>query len=249
MLNRDLNKVPSVSTPFQKETLTSRYQFVDSLQVIHTLQSFGLAIRDARQLGKGSSARHVVKMIDTKTPIVDGAFFEVILSNSHNGTSCLSLSAGVFRLVCSNGLAVATNDVIEPVKLRHTGSIELAVGEALVMLNDQRGIVASEITLLENTNLSEEAQMIFAEQSLKAKYPGMDVVSFGDMKNILQSRRNEDRGNTAWQVFNAAQENLVRGGIRLMNSRKAMGELKNPVRDLDLNKKMWQFAVAAAKAA
>ena len=40
----------------------------------------------------------------------DEVFPVVYISNSHDGTSTFVLRAGIFRLICSNGLVIATTE-------------------------------------------------------------------------------------------------------------------------------------------
>jgi hypothetical protein len=47
---------------------------------------------------------------------------EVLLINSHGGTSAYKLIAGLYRLICSNGLMVSDGE-IESISVTHKGDV------------------------------------------------------------------------------------------------------------------------------
>ena len=50
----------------------------------------------------------------------DTVFPQVLLTNSHDGKNAFTFTAGLFRMVCANGLVVSTKE-FENVKMRHMG--------------------------------------------------------------------------------------------------------------------------------
>ena len=54
-----------------------------------------------------------------KNPI-DTVFPQILLTNSHDGKNAFTFTAGLFRMICENGLVVSTNE-FEKVAIRHMG--------------------------------------------------------------------------------------------------------------------------------
>ena len=50
----------------------------------------------------------------------DTVFPQVLLTNSHDGKNAFTFTAGLFRMICENGLVVSTS-TFEDVKMRHMG--------------------------------------------------------------------------------------------------------------------------------
>ncbi len=50
----------------------------------------------------------------------DTVFPQVLLTNSHDGKNAFTFTAGLFRMICENGLVISTTQ-FEDVKMRHMG--------------------------------------------------------------------------------------------------------------------------------
>ena len=50
----------------------------------------------------------------------DTVFPQILMTNSHDGKNSFQFQAGLYRLVCSNGLVIADAQ-FEDVKMRHMG--------------------------------------------------------------------------------------------------------------------------------
>ena len=51
---------------------------------------------------------------------VDTVFPQILLTNSHDGKNAFTFTAGLFRMICENGLVISTNE-FEKVAIRHMG--------------------------------------------------------------------------------------------------------------------------------
>jgi hypothetical protein len=192
-------------------------------------------------------------MVRLTNPDIDlgtGNKLEVLLRNSHNGTSSLNLQFGVFRLICTNGLVVC-DDVVTPVRLRHVGEgIHTAVKDALMQIDQYRTTVLEQIQMLQGVALSQEQTLEFAKKALALTFPeNEDRQTETNAKVINIARRAEDGTNSVWQVYNRVQENLVRGGFRLEGMNRNLRAIRDLDRDFTLNKGLWTLAVETAKAA
>ena len=110
---------PSVFATTPSNKVSSRYSFVPTFELLEKFMDEGWVISSANQMGGGLHGRHQVRLRNGDLPKVGDTLVEAIINNSHNGTSLFSVSAGLHRLVCSNGLTVPTS-ISEAFKLRHT---------------------------------------------------------------------------------------------------------------------------------
>jgi hypothetical protein len=67
------------------------------------------------------------------------SFNEIILVNSHDGSTSYQMMAGAFRFVCTNGLICG--DLVEDIRVRHSGNIVDNVIEGAYSILDQFGNV------------------------------------------------------------------------------------------------------------
>lgn len=171
---------------------------------------------------------------------------EILLKNSYDGTSSFQLFLGIYRLVCANGLMVGTT--YETVRVRHVGldAVSKAIDGAL-RITKQVETASETIQRMQATTLSESQLQEFARQAWAIVKPE-SAVAF-DASSVLRQRRAADASNDLWSVFNRAQENLIRGGVRFQTV-NALGQVRNAsrraVRSIDasveINRKLWTIA-------
>ena len=100
----------------KKLGLSKHYSFVPTSNVINDLRSMGWECVDAKQVKarKKSTRGYQKHMLTFEHPDykTEGAeeYPQLLLTNSHDGGNAFQLSAGIFRLVCSNGLVIKTED-------------------------------------------------------------------------------------------------------------------------------------------
>jgi len=138
-----------------------------------------------------------------------GEFNEVVLVNSHDGTSSYQMMGGRFRMVCANGLIAG--DILHDVRLPHKGvTVDNIIEGAFSVLNEFDEIEQS-VAEMQAVTLSLPEQRILGNSMLDLRFNAMDFrPSAGD---IIAPRRQEDTSNDLWTVFNRVQENILRGGV------------------------------------
>ena len=176
------------------------------------------------------------------------------MTNSHDGMQAFKFSVGIFRLVCSNGLVVADEQFSE-FKIKHKGytfdELRGVVNEAVAdlpnkveVLNQMKQRV---LTQEEKNKLALDAMLIRAgiePGSEKAKKFNYDDETIED---ILDPKRDEDKGDDLWRVFNVVQEKITQGdfhaaltGAKVRKVRK----IKSFEKDLKVNKELFKLATA-----
>jgi hypothetical protein len=137
---------------------------------------------------------------------------EVVLVNSHDGTSRYELSLGAFRLACLNGMMVAEG-LADIVKIRHTGNIINDVVLATQGIIERAPMVADAISLWKTIDLKPTEARILAEEAHSLRFDEQDTTA-PNAERLLQPRRYADHGTDLWTTFNRIQENAVAGGLK-----------------------------------
>ena len=103
---------PSILATGAHPRVTSRYQFISTLDLIQGLEPEGwLPVQAsesrARTEDRYGFVKHLLRFrrFDGRLPLVGDSWPEIVLVNSHDGSCTYQLHTGLFRLVCSNGCA------------------------------------------------------------------------------------------------------------------------------------------------
>lgn len=238
----------SIFTARRHDSRSARYTHIPTIDMLRRLRDEGflpfmLCQARARDQSRHAHARHMVRLRHATQ--IDGAEAnEIILLNSHDGSSSYQMLAGVFRFVCQNGLVCGTT--LADIRVAHKGDVaDNVIGGAYQVLQDFERVtgVTEAWKALE---LKECEQRAFARAALSLKY---DIESLNaapvTVDQILQPRREADSGQTLWTTFNRIQEHLVAGGVRgrtkdgrRVTTRPVSGIEQN----LKLNRSLWMLA-------
>lgn len=234
---------PSVFSSNYSNKLSDKYSFVPTHQVLENFEREGWSITSANQVGKGIHASHQVRLMKDELPKVGDSLFQLVIKNSHNGTKALTVGAGLYRLVCSNGLTVPTS-LSQQFNFRHKNLnldevrriSESFVQQLPIISNSVRSFENREMSLLESQDFMTQAAMIRWQSGSLPKI---------SVDTMLNPRREGDVGTSLWKVFNVVQEKLVRGGDPYKtrgNRLSSVRELKNFERVNHINTKLWELA-------
>ena len=244
---------PSVMAGEAHHSRGERYSFIPTIQVIDGLRAEGFEPYEIRQtkvrnLDKREHTKHMVRLRHVNaingTAVVGGEVPEIILLNSHDGSSSYQLLAGVFRFVCSNGLIAG--DMTESVRVRHTGNVVDNVIEGATRILHETEEVVARIGEYKGINLTLEESLLFAEAARQVRWGDEKPV---EARALLTPHRYADRKTDLWTTFNNVQENLLKGGVTgrsatgRRTSTRAVGGVSENVK---LNKALWTLADSMA---
>ena len=236
---------PSVLAETAHESRGERYTFIPTVRVIDGLRQQGFQPFEVRQtrvrnLTKREYTKHMVRMRHSSSIDSKGEVPEIILLNSHDGSSSYQLLAGVFRFVCSNGLIAG--DVVEDVRVRHSGNVVDDVIEGSFRVLEESQKVISRIGDYKSVSLTVPEQRAFADAAIRLRWGDASPIHYD---RLLTPRRWDDKQEDLWTVFNRVQENLVVGGVpgktakgRRMHTRGVSGVTEN----VKLNRALWTLA-------
>lgn len=228
--------------------ITKKYNFVPTTDIISKMEDNGWVVTSAQQSKTKRDLRlnygtHILRFQNPEYYIkgqdgIEGRP-EVVFINSHDGTRPLQSELGIFRLVCSNGLVIKTQD-FGGFRERHTRLTNDGVKQ---LLDEKTRLMESVIGKINSWNGIQMKQVDmrqFATDALLLRLGEERQPEDHEVFSVLEARRDADKSNTLWHVFNRVQENLIKGGFDIGN-RRARG-ITNPTQDLKLNQGLWQLA-------
>lgn len=250
----ELHRVaPSIFAEEAHESRSDRYLYIPTINVITGLRRAGFepfyaAQSGTRTAGKREYTKHMLRLRPSNSGSLQNDANEIILVNSHDGTSSYKMLAGMFRFVCANGMIIG--DTQSEFTIRHQGDVQGQVieGAYTVVENFEKLDYRKEI--MRAAELTHEEQYAFARAALALKYDGEKHKSPIRPEQILMPRRMEDKGSDMWATFNRVQENMTKGGLR---GRAASGRRTQtrPITNIDnnvnLNRSLWVLGEELAK--
>ncbi len=241
--------------------LSEHYSFVPTINVVNDLRELGYECVDAVQVKSRKKTtngyqKHMLTLEHPKYKIEGSEEYpQILLTNSHDGGNAFSLSAGIFRLVCSNGLVIKTEDY-GTARLVHKGYSFEAVQELVKEFEEQMSEVLTKITAMKKVELTKVQQIEFAKKAALLRFTAKsynednisDVVNIDDLLNV---DRKEDAGNGLYEVFNRVQESIVQGKYLYASNGKVKDAntktrkarpIKNFKQSIEVNKKLSELA-------
>ena len=238
---------PSIFAETPHESRSQRYSYIPTAAVLTELrkegfQPFMACQTHVRDEDRRDYTKHMLRLRHASQ--IDGTEAnEIILLNSHDGTSSYQMLAGMFRFVCQNGLVCG--DTLADVRVPHKGNVTDHVIEgAYEVLQGFERVQHSRDAMCAITLDDGEAE-VFARSALTLKYDDPGKALPITESQVLRPRRFDDTRSDLWSTFNRVQENLVKGGL---TSRTANGRRQRtrPVQGIDqnvrLNRALWLLA-------
>jgi len=243
---------PSIFADTPHESRSERYSYIRTATVLTELrkegfQPFMVCQTRVRNEDRRDYTKHMLRLRHESQINGDEAN-EIILINSHDGTSSYQMLAGMFRFVCQNGLVCG--DTFADVRVHHKGSvIDHVIEGAYAVLHGFEQVQDSRDGMRAIALDDGEAE-VFARSALVLKYdePGKTLPI--TESQILRPRRFDENHTDLWSTFNRVQENLVKGGLtgRSANGRQ---QRTRPVQGIDqnvrLNRALWLLAEGLRK--
>jgi hypothetical protein len=257
VLTRDdlMMLAPSVYSTGPSPRMSSQYTFMPTFKIIDALQKTGLvpvAASQSKSRGRAEHGKHMIRfrrMTDMDKMLkgrkVGDEVPEVVLLNSHDGSARYQLYAGLFRLVCLNGMIIqsmsfggaslihrkeedAVNDVIE-------GSYKVIKDMPKVM---------SQVDKMKDKLLTNIGQMSFGRDVLRAGLAPAWATPLQVIAPVRIEDGEEGLRRSVWNVFNSAQEHIIKGGLVNTVGERASRtrEIKAPADNLRTNTALWGIA-------
>jgi len=256
---------PSVFTTNGSKDTSDKYTHIPTDRVIRDLELLGWKVADVKEVSARKDTtigyqKHLVVFRNDDVVITgedgDTVYPQILLTNSHDGKNAFKFQAGLFRMICENGLVIA-DESFEDYSIRHMGydfeSLQSLIKEMVANLD----VTVESMNKMKQIELDEKQQIELAKKLLEVRLEGTgNTYDKNQPEMINWSQRKEDNGVDLWSVFNRQQENIMEGNFKYFNEEKYgkyenvniefasrnARPIKNFKQDMDVNKKM--FAVA-----
>jgi Domain of unknown function (DUF932) len=262
------SKFPTVVAEEASKDRSKRYLHIPTHALILRLLQEGLVPvtvmqANARTESNEGHTRHLLRLrqvrdLGMSTPISR----EIVLLNNSNGTGAYEFLAGVFRMVCRNGLI--SGDINERLKIRHVGRpdlLELIIHNTWeAARNSTRVIEVADI--MRGIQLTQAERLAFADMAMSARFglpetdpariveadeEGIDPRVAFHPSQFLEARRTEDRSPDLFTTLNVAQEHLIRGGAQpRVRGVRRLRPVQNIPDTVKINQMVWGFAEQVA---
>lgn len=237
--------VPSIFSEDKHESRSDRYTWIPTITLLDRLRDEGFepffaCQQRVRDEGRTGHAKHMVRL-RRHNEIGRDEVSEIILLNSHDGSSSYQMIPGQFRFVCANGMVCG--DTFGEIRVPHKGDVVGQVIEGAYEVVKRFEAVEESREEMKLITLNSGERRVFAETILDYRYEGKHIPISSDA--LLSTRRREDDKNDLWTVYQRAQENVIRGGLYGRNEKGGRVRTRgiNGIDgDLKTNRFLWSLA-------
>jgi hypothetical protein len=247
-------QAPSVFTQKPSKEVSKHYTHIPTTKVINDMRTLGWDVVDAKQVAaRTSSTRGVQKhLVVFRNPDVvingndgDTVFPQILLTNSHDGKNAFTFTAGLFRMVCENGLVISETQ-FEDVKMRHMGYSFEELQVQIREMVEKLPLTVESMNKMKSIDLEQEKAVDFAKKALGTRFTKDELKRIKiDVVELLNPVRDEDLGNDLWSIFNVVQEKIIEGDFEysIGNKVRKARQIKNFKQDQKINKELFDLAL------
>jgi Domain of unknown function (DUF932)/Fic/DOC family len=218
-----LENIPSIYATSPSAKVSEKYGFIPTSVIVHALERSGFvpvkASAARSSLERAALAKHLIRFRhqDHMNTQVGDWLPEVVLVNSHDGSSSDQIMAGVYRLVCCNGLVVGNS--FAEARVRHTKNApDEIVDASFRVIESLPGIAEGiesmrAITLEAGEHTMTQLETLLARvDSLKAEWDAARPIP----APLLEQLR------TDWEVLLTYHSNAIEGSTLTLGETKAI---------------------------
>jgi hypothetical protein len=252
------HRLPAIFADSEHYSRSDRYTYVSTMDLLRALAAEGyrptFATQQAtRREDMRTHTKHLLRLQRTDIDISKPEVPEIVMLNSHGGQSSVMLAGGLWRFVCMNGHVVG--DTVGKIHVQHKGDIASDVIDGVLSITKRLEHVGDTVEAWKHTSLSGEEKHLLAASAATLRFdlePGEK--SPVSLDQILQPRRQADKADDLWTVYNRIQENVNKGGLYGL-TRDKNNRLRNtttrPIKGIDqnlrLNQALWDLADGMSK--
>ena len=245
---------PAVFTMTPSDEVSKHYTHIPTTKVIDDMELLGWGVVDVKEVkARKAKTRGVQKhMVVFRNPDVvingedgDTVFPQILLTNSHDGKNAFTFTAGLFRMICENGLVISTTQ-FEDVKMRHMGYTFEDLQENIREMVGRLPLTVESMNKMKQVEMEEKSILEFAKKALTTRFNELQMKRIKvDLKELVNPTRKEDIGNDVWSVFNVVQEKIIHGDFEYISGTKVRKarKVKNFKQDQKINKELFDLAL------
>ena len=252
-----MSMAPSVFAESPSDEVSKHYTHIPTERVIDDMEVLGWKPIEAKQVAARTKhtkgfQKHLLVFRNDDVVINgedgDTVFPQIMLTNSHDGKNSFKFQAGLYRLICSNGLVIA-DEQFESVKMRHMGYSFEDLQNMIKEMVGKLPLTVESMNKMKAIEMGEEQILAFVKDALNARFTKKEMKRIEvDLKELTTPTRKEDTGSDLWSVFNVVQEKLITGDFsyRAGGKPRKAREVKNFKQDMVINKKLFNVALEYA---
>lgn len=247
-------KAPSVFSNKTSTDVSKHYTHIPTTKVINDMRTLGWDVVDAVEVKARKKKTIGVQkhLVTFRNPDVvingkdgDTVYPQILLTNSHDGKNSFQFQAGLFRMICENGLVIA-DESLANVKIRHMGYTFDELQTQIRKLVEDLPLTVESMNKMKEIELDQQSMIDFAKNAIKTRFDentieGIDI----DFEELLKPTRQKDEHNNVWNVYNRVQEKLINGDFQYIRGNKVRKarKVKNFNQDIKLNKELFGLAL------
>jgi len=240
-----MHYVPSVFSEEKHESRSARYKYIPTITLLDNLknegfQPFFACQTRVRNPDKREHTKHMLHL-RREGQITGKQVPEIILLNSHDGSSSYQMLPGLFRSICQNGLICGES--FGEVRAPHKGNVVEKVIEGAYEVLSIFDRMEEKRDAMESLLLPPPAMQALAQAALTWLF-GEEHQPVTESQ-ILSPRRWQDESNDLWTTYQRIQENLIKGGLSGRTDKCGRTDtraVKGIDRDVKLNRALWVMA-------
>jgi len=206
----ELMNYPVLHTTTPHEDASEKYSLISSIDIINELKNSynwhvsSVQIAPIKDKSRENKQVHCVRLrhfFDYISPPQESAV-EILFFNSFDRSKAFTISVGIYRFSCANGLVVG--ETFDSYKLRHIGDLENNLDEIIAKITDFKPKLEQKIRNFSSLMLSQPEMETFAKLAVPLKFaPHLEVES----KQLHEPHRAEDRIDTSlYTVMNVLRK-------------------------------------------
>jgi hypothetical protein len=252
-----MSMAPSVFAESPSNEVSKHYTHIPTERVIDDMEVLGWKPIEAKEVKARKSStkgfqKHLLVFRNDDVVINgedgDTVYPQIMLTNSHDGKNSFQFQAGLYRMICSNGLVIA-DEQFESVKMRHMGYSFEDLQDMIKEMVGKLPLTVESMNKMKAIEMAEDQILAFAKDALNARFTKKEMNRIEvDLKELTTPTRNEDKGSDLWSVFNVVQEKLIEGDFQYRAGGKVRQArvIKNFKQDMKINKKLFNVALEYA---
>ena len=172
------NRAKSIFTEKGAPNVSEKYAHISTEKIIDDMELLGWGVVDAKEV-KARKAdtvgfqKHLVVFRNNDIQITsedgDNVFPQILLTNSHNGKNAFTFTAGLFRMVCENGLVVSSRE-FENMKIRHYGYTFEELQETIKTMVEKLPLTVESLNKFRSIELGQDQMIDFAKKALETRF-------------------------------------------------------------------------------
>jgi hypothetical protein len=248
---------PSVFSTKPSNEVSKHYTHIPTERVIDDMKLLGWKVIDAKEVKarKNSTKGYQKHLLTFRNDDIvingddgDTVYPQILLTNSHDGKNAFTFTAGLFRLICENGLVIA-DQKFNDFKMRHMGYSFEELQDMIKDMVEQLPLTVESMNAMKAIELGQNEILKFANEALECRFTKEERNRIHvDIDKLVKPVRKEDSGNDLWSVFNLIQEKMIDGDFEYHAGgklRKAR-EIKNFKQNMKVNKDLYELALEYA---